>query len=746
LYKANLFIKAGKDENYRLMKRMRISVLVFTFLSIVVFLFLFFLSTFVKNWITNNSEEITGRKIAIGALHFNYAKVSLQANEVTLFEANDADSFFSFREFYIDVDLWRVLSGEYSFSEVRLDKPRIQIIRDGDQFNFADLIPEEDSIPAQNDSEVGKLIKYTLKNLRLSEGTIVYRDMQQTAPLVLDSLTLNIPLISWNNQQSEGGLQFKLGEQGEVEMKAIADNEKNAYTLDLKTSGIDLNPFSGYLKGYLDIGELQGYLSSQIKINGKLDEITHVTLSGDVTVNDFSLKDSRKQPVISWESTHAGIKSLDPEKMHFEFSVLEFRQPRIDFVADKDMTNLERFILPYLQNQNPGQDSIDSKDSEVAVTYQMDSLKIVNGVVSLTDNTLNRPFRYALNDLTLNMFGLTESADRIPVDFKVQLNQRGSLQGTAAWSLRDPMKIEVAAEVKKLDLISFSPYSEYYVAFPMTQGWLNYLLTLQMSQTSLKNENKIKIDELEFGKRTKDETAIKAPVKLGLYLMKDRNDQIHIDFPVSGNPSDPQFKIGKLIWQAFLNLMVKAATSPFNALADLAGTNPESLEKLPFSFLQDSLDVSQKTKLTSLSKILARKPDLKLLMIQHTDQEAEKRQLALLMAKEEYLHQPGSGDSLRLQKASLIENTDPGFLAYLRQKVILADSIGVEAASAHIFLPEKIDARFQDLLTTRNRTLHDFIILQQGLPEESVQISTADLNNLPQELRKPQYKVEVTID
>ena len=728
------------------MRRMRISVLVFTFLSIVVFLFLFFLSTFVKNWITNNSEELTGRKIEIGSLHFNYARVSLQANEVTLFEANDADSFFSFREFYIDFDLWRVLSGEYSFSEVRFDKPRIQIIRDGDQFNFADLIPEEDSIPAQNDSEVGKLIKYTLKNLRLSEGTIVYRDLQQTAPLVLDSLTLNIPLISWNNQQSEGGLKFKLGEQGEVEMKAIADNEKNAYTLDLKTSGIDLNPFSGYLKGYLDIGELQGYLSSQIKINGKLDEITHVTLSGDVTVNDFSLKDSRKQSVISWESTHAGIKSLDPEKMHFEFSVLEFRQPRIDFVADKDMTNLERFILPYLQNQNPGQDSIDSKDSEVAVTYQMDSLKIVNGVVSLTDNTLNRPFRYALNDLTLNMFGLTESADRIPVDFKVQLNQRGSLQGTAAWSLRDPMKIEVAAEVKKLDLISFSPYSEYYVAFPMTQGWLNYLLTLQMSQTSLKNENKIKIDELEFGKRTKDETAIKAPVKLGLYLMKDRNDQIHIDFPVSGNPSDPQFKIGKLIWQAFLNLMVKAATSPFNALADLAGTNPESLEKLPFSFLQDSLDVSQKTKLTSLAKILARKPDLKLLMIQHTDQEAEKRQLALLMAKEEYLHQPGSGDSLRLQKASLIENTDPGFLAYLRQKVILADSIGVEAASAHLFLPEKIDARFQDLLTTRNRTLHDFIILQQGLPEESVQISTADLNNLPQELRKPQYKVEVTID
>ena len=104
---------------------------------------------------------------------------------------------------------------------------------------------------------------------------------------------------------------------------------------------------------------------------------------------------------------------------------------------------------------------------------------------------------------------------------------------------------------------------------------------LKMSKTNLLNQNTIKVDELEFGKRTKDTTAVKAPVRLGLYLMKDAKDVIAFDLPVEGNPSDPKFKLGKIIWRTFTNLLVKVATSPFRALAGLAGTNPESLEKTP---------------------------------------------------------------------------------------------------------------------------------------------------------------------
>jgi hypothetical protein len=41
--------------------------------------------------------------------------------------------------------------------------------------------------------------------------------------------------------------------------------------------------------------------------------------------------------------------------------------------------------------------------------------------------------------------------------------------------------------------------------------------------------------------------------------------------------------------------------------------------------------------------------------------------------------------------------------------------------------------------------VNDFLTVTQGIPTESIQVSTADLKNLPQELKIPQFKIEVSI-
>ena len=104
----------------------------------------------------------------------------------------------------------------------------------------------------------------------------------------------------------------------------------------------------------------------------------------------------------------------------------------------------------------------------------------------------------------------------------------------------------------------------------------NYDISINMANDRLKNENDIHIKELEFGKKTKDKPFMKVPVRLALYVMKDGNDNININMPVSGSTSDPKFKLGKIIWGAFLNVLSKAALSPFKAMSGLVGTDPET--------------------------------------------------------------------------------------------------------------------------------------------------------------------------
>ena len=725
------------------MARVKKRYFVLGIFALLIVSILFFASTFTKDYLVKNSEKLIGRKLTIGEMHFNYAKVAVQVKDLVLFEANKTDSFASFSEFYINLNPWTLLSREYSVSEIRLTNPRIQVIQDGEKFNFDSLMPKEDSI-AVKDTTQKESIKFTIRNIQLTDGKVKYNDLQKKNQVEMDNLNLDLPLISWNNEKSNMGVDFMMGKNGKVNIQATVDNVNKKYQIDLSTQDIQIQPITGYLTDYFDVKSLNGLLTSNLKIVGDMNEVINISITGKGSVTALSVIDGQSEEIISSSRLTASLKDINLKTFHFGFGKIEANEPHILVVREKKMTNLERFLLPYFRN-----DSISSSAATTAestpVTYSIDTIKVSDGLVSISDKTLNRPFSYELNDLTMTMLGLTESADRIPVEFSTKLNNRGELSGKTVWSMVDMMKLEMDAKVKRMDLMSFSPYTEYYVASPVKQGWFNYELGLKMSSTNLVNTNKIKVDELEFGKKTKDTTAMKVPVRLGLYLMKDANDEIKIDLPVSGNPSEPKFKLGRLIWKTFANLMVKAALSPFKALGGLAGTNPESLDKLPYTFAQDSLDKAQRDELSQLAGILKKKPNLVLTLTQTTDPEKEKSEIAVQLTKSEYLASQTSDATAPKLKAGEIKNDDVNLLAFIRKTVPTVDSLGIEKACEKIIDAGRIESRFQAILTERNRLVNDFLTVNQGIPTESIQVSTADLKNLAQELKIPQFKIEVSI-
>ncbi|BBE20512.1 exported protein [Aquipluma nitroreducens] len=727
------------------MARVKKRYFVLGIFALLIVSILFFASTFTKDYLVKNSEKLIGRKLTIGEMHFNYAKVAVQVKDLVLFEANKTDSFASFSEFYINLNPWTLLSREYSVSEIRLTNPRIQVIQDGEKFNFDSLMPKEDSI-AVKDTTQKESIKFTIRNIQLIDGKVKYNDLQKKNQVEMDNLNLDLPLISWNNEKSNMGIDFMMGKNGKVNIQATVDNVNKKYQIDLSTQDIQIQPITGYLTDYFDVKSLNGLLTSNLKIVGDMNEVINISITGKGSVTALSVIDGQSEEIISSSRLTASLKDINLKTFHFGFGKIEANEPHILVVREKKMMNLERFLLPYFRNDSISSSATITTTAEsTPVTYSIDTIKVSNGLVSISDKTLNRPFSYELNDLSMTMSGLTESADRIPVEFSTKLNNRGELSGKTVWSMVDMMKLEMDAKIKRMDLMSFSPYTEYYVASPVKQGWFNYELGLKMSSTNLVNTNKVKVDELEFGKKTKDTTAMKVPVRLGLYLMKDANDEIKIDLPVSGNPSEPKFKLGRLIWKTFANLMVKTALSPFKALGGLAGTNPESLDKLSYTFAQDSLDKAQRDELSQLAGILKKKPNLILTLTQTADPEKEKSEIAVQLTKSEYLATQATDAATPKLKAGEIKNDDANLLAFIRKTIPAVDSLGIEKACEKIVDAGRIESRFQSLLTERNRLVNDFLTVNQGIPTESIQVTTADLKNLAQELKVPQFKIEVSI-
>jgi len=82
--------------------------------------------------------------------------------------------------------------------------------------------------------------------------------------------------------------------------------------------------------------------------------------------------------------------------------------------------------------------------------------------------------------------------------------------------------------------------------------------------------------------------------------------------PVTGDVNDPQFGIGQVVMKAFVNLITKVVTAPFNLLGRLVGVESEDFDRIEFRPGSPDLTPPEQEKLVKLAEALALRPSLAL--------------------------------------------------------------------------------------------------------------------------------------
>jgi hypothetical protein len=164
---------------------------------------------------------------------------------------------------------------------------------------------------------------------------------------------------------------------------------------------------------------------------------------------------------------------------------------------------------------------------------------------------------------------------------------------------------------RNMELTTFNPYSGKFAGYNISRGELSTELKYLVEDRKLKAEHHIVLDNLEFGAKTDSKDAAPIPVKLAVALLKDRNGVIDVQLPVSGTLDDPKFRLGPIIWKAFVGLLTKIVTAPFAALGALFGGGDE-LAYVDFAAGSAELSQAERDKLTTLAKALVERPQLKL--------------------------------------------------------------------------------------------------------------------------------------
>ena len=316
------------------------------------------------------------------------------------------------------------------------------------------------------------------------------------------------------------------------------------------------------------------------------------------------------------------------------------------------------------------------------------SVVLSNAQLNYLDRSLKPNVALAVGQVSGSISGL--SSEELA---RADVHLTGKVDNTAPMEITgkiNPLTKNEFTDVKVafhgIELVPTSPYAGKFIGYRLTKGNLSLDLHYQLAEGKLKGQNLVTLDQLTLGEKVNSPDATTLPVKLGIAILKDRSGKIDLDVPVEGSLGDPEFKLGKVITRALVNVITRIVTSPFAALGSLFGGKGEEISYQDFAPGSYELQPSNKEKLDTLVKGLFERPALQLEIEGSVDTGADRDALRRQKLAKEFRTKKWTflRKSVRSRLTpDEVELTPDEYNSYLKQ------------AYAAAFSPEAVTARAQ---------------------------------------------------
>ncbi|MCC6370666.1 MAG: DUF748 domain-containing protein [Bacteroidia bacterium] len=643
---------------------------------------LLFLSPIAKWAIQKYDKQYTGREITIGDLSINAFTGKLSINNLSVFEADGKTVFLSLKDFDTKISVMPLFKQKYNIEHVTINDFFVAVKQNGSQFNFDDLLKLGESKPDEKPEPVdpnAPPTEWFLNNVKINNSRIFYSEKQVGSKITLSKFNVSLPDFAYNTPQLKLFTDFLINETGAIKSQLNLNTNSMEYTLLTQIEKLDISPFYVYLKEFLLAKQLKGLINTDLNVKGNFSDASDITLKGRLNFHDFLLTDPLNDNLSSFKDLNVLIDSVNVKQSIFDLNTISLQNAFVKVELYENGTNFNRLMKT--TEAAPAQASADSSAAAPASgasstnifliiadyvkmvakdyilnSYSADQVELKNLEVDYSDFTLGEQFYMNMDSLNVSSSRISSSNERITANVNSRLNRKGKLNVDISANPKDFLEMDFKTEVKKLPLTVFNPYVKYYLAHTFTKGDFNLLISTSISAAhDLNSENGLLIEKIKCGKKIKDvKTAANMPLKLGVALLRDPKGNIDFKFPVKGNLNDPKYRIGKIVLKIFENLLIKAVTSPYNAVASLFSKS-EPATDFEFDYLQSDFSAGQQRKvLDKTAEFLTEKPELTIQFTQNVNPEKELESLAYKMAKLKYL-----SDSVRASAVSEAVRLNP---------------------------------------------------------------------------------------
>ena len=468
-----------------------------------------------------------------------------------------------------------------------------------------------------------------VNQFQLMGAAIRYGDLTlaNIAPMVIDPLDLTVKDIDISGTTPlDLNLTAQVNQRGSIKVGGLLAWSPLATDLNMDLQSVDLVSLQGWTGDALNVLLSSGDFSFQGNVKAE-GEPLKVAVNGKGQLGNFNIFDPKNaRDLLRWKNLD--INGLDfanePLKINIDAVKLGNFFARVILFPDGEL-NLKQ-IVRQDETAVTADEQVQSESIIAEKNKESKPMPLHIGKVILQQGNVDFHDRFIEPNYRANLTGLTGQVGPIHSSRSGTIDITGAIDKTAPLEIRGSIEpfgsellMDIVAKAKEIDLPQFSPYSGKYVGYAIEKGKLSVDVHYHIEQGALTAENNVFLDQFTLGERVESEEAVSVPLELAIALLKNRRGEIDIHLPIKGSIDDPQFSLGNIILDAFINLITRAVTAPFALLGSMLGGDSEELSEISFSPGFSSIEAEAESRLQSLAQILQDRPALRLEIAGHVD-------------------------------------------------------------------------------------------------------------------------------
>lgn len=631
-------------------------ILFWIFAVIITFIVLViaFISPISKWAIEKYDMTYSGREITLDLAYVNPFTGSVYLKNLKIYEAGSDSLFFSAAGLSANFEMLKLLSKTYEISEVTLDGPVIKVIQNKKEFNFNDLIERfssKDTISKET-NESKEPAHFNLLNATIKNGTFYYVEKSIPVNYFIKQVNIETNGLRWDTDTMGFRYSFVsgVGSGGELQGTFNINVASLDFNLVAAIRKFDLSVFEQYVKDIARYGKVRGTLDASLKANGNFKSSQNVVANGPLAISDFHFGKNAYDDYLSFKRLAVDIVELSPSKKKYVFDSIMVLKPYFKYERYDHLDNLQVMFgekgeeVKTAQQQHGKINILFEIGNYIQAQaknffrsdYKVRRLAIYEADLRYNDYTLNEKFSAAVAPLTITADSIERGDKWVNLHLHTGIKPYGSFRLDLSVNPKDSSDFVLKYGLKRVSMAMFNPYFVTYTSFPIDRGIIGFHGQATVSNGKISSTNHLVIIDPRVNNRQKRNGASWLPMRVFMFLVRERGNVIDYEIPIKGDLRDPKFKLGDVFLDALRNIFIKPVTVPYRT--EVRNTENEIEKSLSLKWIMRKADMNspQQKFMRKVAGFLKENPEEVITVRPELYTDREKEYILFFEAKKKY--------------------------------------------------------------------------------------------------------------